>query len=146
MSWRQLRLCRLKRNFFSSLNYLEESKLGVFPRTRAIIRDKFYLSAPPAWQGKQLITKHQIFFLLPVDCPPPPLVEAPGSYPSAYLRMAHIPHLTSLSLNVSYSWGSERYKIKFDFLLSICFMLIELLDQPKETQKDRGKFPLEQKP
>ena len=47
--------------------YLEESKLGVFPRIRVISRDKLYLSDSSVGQGKNLILKHLLLFLLPCD-------------------------------------------------------------------------------
>ena len=61
-----------KRNLCLAFNYLEESKLGVFPRMRVITRDKFYPNDPYVWQDKHLTTKH-LFFLLPCDLPSSPL-------------------------------------------------------------------------
>lgn len=40
-----------------SLNFGEDSTLGVFPRRRVISRDKFYPSDPPGQQGNHLITR-----------------------------------------------------------------------------------------
>lgn len=42
---------------FAWLDYLKESKLGVFSRVRIITRDKFYQSDPPIWQGRHLVMK-----------------------------------------------------------------------------------------
>lgn len=39
----------------------------VISRIKAISRGKFYLSSPIVWQGKHLITKHLLFFLLPCE-------------------------------------------------------------------------------
>ena len=41
LSWRQPRPCWLKRNFYPSLNSIEESKLRIFPRIGVISRDEF---------------------------------------------------------------------------------------------------------
>lgn len=57
--------------FCPSLNYLEKSKLSVFPRITVIIRGKFYLNDPSLWQGKHLITTHLLLLLY--DLPFSPL-------------------------------------------------------------------------
>lgn len=47
LSVQQARPCEFKRNYSPSFNYLEEFKLGKFPRIKKIIsRGKFYLSSP----------------------------------------------------------------------------------------------------
>lgn len=48
---------QLERTVCPSLNFREESTLGVFPRRRVISRDKFYLNDPPGQQGNHLITR-----------------------------------------------------------------------------------------
>ena len=44
-----------------------------------------------------------------------------------------------LSLSLNFLWGSFMYKIKFVFLLLICFMSILLLNQPTHLEGMKGK-------
>ena len=44
-----------------------------------------------------------------------------------------------LSLSLNFLWGSFMYKIKFVFLLLICFMSILLLNQPTNLEGMKGK-------
>lgn len=55
-----------QKELLSSLNYTEESKLEVFSRKRVISRDKFYVSEPSVWHGKDLIARY-VLFLSPCE-------------------------------------------------------------------------------
>lgn len=76
---------------------------------RIITRENSYLSEPSVWQGKHLVA-NMCFFLSPCE-----LLPILGSPRLAIYRMAHMPHFTFLSLNLSSMCGLHVYKIKFGF-------------------------------
>lgn len=65
----QLKLCRLRRNFCHSLNWLEDSKLGLLPIIRIIAKITFYNLS--IWQSKPLINEYLL--LLSYKYPSSPL-------------------------------------------------------------------------
>lgn len=89
------------------------------------------------WQGKRLSTKHVLFIAPSIThCP----FEAPGFSPIPKLRMACVPHLTFLSWNLSCMWGSQMYKIKFDFSPVNLLPVNLILRLVRRALKDRGQF------
>lgn len=64
LKWRHLQLWGFKRNFCPSHNYVEESKLGIFLRTKIITRNEFCLNGLSVWQDKHLMTKRLPFLML----------------------------------------------------------------------------------
>lgn len=79
---------RAKRNVLL-LNYLEESKLGIFPGIKSHYQ-MYILSDPSVWQCKHLITKYLLFLTalwvipLPFEAPGPSLAQV-GIYTPFYL-------------------------------------------------------------
>ena len=76
---------------------------------RFITRENSYLSEPSVWQGKHLISQH-VLFLISLW-----ITSHPWKPRLAIYRMAHMPHFTFLSLNLSSMCGLRVYKIKFGF-------------------------------
>ena len=71
---------------------------------RVIIRENIFLRDSFVWQGKHLITKHMLFFLLSCELPSFPL-KPQGPFPTPQLRGAYKPLFTFLSLNSSGMWA-----------------------------------------
>ena len=64
---------------------------------RVIIRDNIFLRDSFVWQGKHLITKHMLFFLLSCELPSFPL-KPQGPFPTPQLRRAYKPLFTFLRM------------------------------------------------
>ena len=135
----------LQRNFYPSLNYLENFKLEVFPRMRIISRDKFDLSGPSVCQKKHQLPNVCSYSYCPANCPSPLWSPRILSIQVAYIHIhthIHTHTFTSLYLSVFKSImyvGSCTYKIKCEFLLSIYFILMSS-DQPKKQRVKENFF------
>ena len=139
LSWWQLRPSRLRKTFYLSLNCLKESYRGPVPE-RAITRDNFlYQKDVPAWHGKHLLTNHLLFSS---SCEVSSLPLKPYTPTSFSLAWDSIYASIARLLWVFMSWwGSCKYVIKLNFLPLICFMSIQLLDQPKKSRREIVSSP-----
>ena len=115
------------RNFCLSLNYLEESRLGVFPRMRVITRDKFYLS--DHLYGRTNISLLNIHSYLPGKRIPfhwNPRAPAPFSSVQDESYTSCCLPVFGISMSV---WIPHMCPIEFYFLLLIHLMSLWFLVQ-----------------